>query len=140
MPIWSAEDELRLIESHVLLGPKWTSISQRIPGGRSVLEVKNHWYNTIRSKKAIKRGNKPSLLYCYASMCASSPATDTPEQRRVLFERAKGMTPATTSTCVLASGVLPAPQYKTSGSMAPCLYSGPGFFRTSEGFHYHSRR
>jgi len=58
-------------------------------------------YSTVRSKRAIKSGKKPSLLFCYATMFFSSPAADTQTQaqRRALLERAKSMaSPSSTTT------------------------------------------
>lgn len=138
---WSAEDELLLIESHILLGSKWVSIAKQL-SSHSEMEAKNHWYSTLRSKKAIKSGRKPSLLHCYAVIFSSSPAADvqTPAQRQALLEQAKSMVGMATQQAAASNGM--ATTVTTfSGRSEPerASSSFPGFFRTSEsgGFHYH---
>ena len=121
---WSAEDEISLIEGHIKFGSKWVSIAKQIPGARAELEVKNHWYSTLRSKTAIRSGKKPSLLYCYASLCASSEAKS-PEQRQVLLERAREISDLPNNT-----GGANAPTPATSFHRTSC----PGFFSNSSGF------
>ena len=123
---------MALIQGHVMNGSKWVSLAIQIPGSPTALEVKNHWYSTLRSK--MKSGKKPSLLYCYASICASSE-TKTREQRRVLLERAKEIS----DLADIGSAERPQTQSSQPPEASPFQRTScPGFFRTSEGFHYHS--
>ena len=112
---WTAGDEQTLIDGHVLLGSKWVQISRRFQPARSELEVKNHYYSALRSKRVLKTGKKPSLLHAYSSLYASVPVaeTRTPDQRRALLERAREVA-ATPGAAMQSSS-----NSNVSGAVAP---------------------
>ena len=41
---WTTEDDLSLIENHIIYSCKWASIARSMSSGFSPLDVKNHWY------------------------------------------------------------------------------------------------
>ena len=48
---WNADEERALVEAREELGNKWAEISKRLPG-RSVNDIKNHWYSMSRRRHA----------------------------------------------------------------------------------------
>ena len=48
---WTADEERALVEAREALGNKWAEISKQLPG-RSVNDIKNHWYSMSRRRHA----------------------------------------------------------------------------------------
>ena len=47
---WSPEEEEALVHAHITEGNRWGTIAQRLPGGRTHLEIKVGWICRLPSK------------------------------------------------------------------------------------------
>eukprot|EP00238_Polyblepharides_amylifera_P013379 CAMPEP_0196583052 /NCGR_PEP_ID=MMETSP1081-20130531/41828_1 /TAXON_ID=36882 /ORGANISM="Pyramimonas amylifera, Strain CCMP720" /LENGTH=402 /DNA_ID=CAMNT_0041903813 /DNA_START=90 /DNA_END=1298 /DNA_ORIENTATION=+ len=46
---WTSQEDIKLVEGHKLVGPRWTMLAKMIPG-RTENSIKNHWYACLRTK------------------------------------------------------------------------------------------